>query len=104
MTLTSMTFGVIPSESQIDFPAEGYEIQARGFDWDQIVECVNQGIDAHLEAIFFDQFQGDYGKNGIRINDAKSLLVLVRRLTELESENADSLASGIMETVGIEWI
>lgn len=102
----TMSFGVLPTVGQIrsEFPAGGYEIEARGQDWQQIVEAVNPGIDSHLEAVFFDQYAGDHGRNGIRIRDPKSLLTLVRRLTELDSENADSLASGIMETLNIEWV
>lgn len=102
--MISKTFGVIPMANEIDFPSEGYEIEARGFDLEQITKCINKGIDSHLQAIYFNQFRGSYGKTGIRIVDAESLLILVRRLTELESENADCLASSIMETVGIEWI
>ena len=102
--MISKTFGVIPMADEIDFPSEGYEIECRGYDLEQITRCINQGIDSHLQAIYFDQFQGSYGRTGIRIVDAESLLILVRRLTELESENADQLASAIMETVGIEWV
>jgi hypothetical protein len=101
----------------------GAEILARSLSTDYAMEfhagsgemtalaaAVNQGIDAHLEAVFFTEFPGRHGRRGFRIH-AGSLPCLVRRLLdapwpedETEENHAASLASGICETLNIELI
>ena len=78
-----------------------------------VIEAVNQGIDAHLEACFCPDF-GDRYEGGERkagkfvlcrsldcVVSRESLPVLLRRLFELENEAADSLASDILSVLGI---
>lgn len=71
-------------------------------DFEAICTACNQGIDSRLEAIFVKQSGG--GRERVRFEfEAASIPVLVRRLMEGD-ENAESLASGICETLGIELI
>jgi hypothetical protein len=69
-----------------------------GDDYFAFEDAVNQGIDSRLEAVFTSRREGRFEVS------ADSLHVLVRRLMEAGSEEADSLASGICETLGIELI
>ncbi len=84
---------------------EGYEIQCHqsSEDFEAIQSAVNQGIDAHLTAIFFEEFEGCYGKRGFRF-EPRSMGVLCRRLTDSGEENAEDLRSGILSTLDIEEI
>lgn len=73
-------------------------IGAGGDMFEQLRDAVNQGIDSHLEAIFFEQ-------DGRKFTIRKDCLhVLVRRLLESDDEEANSMASGICETLDIELI
>lgn len=67
-----------------------------------LVAAINQGIDSHLEAVQFTQGAGEHGRVKIVI-EPDTLHVLVRRLMESDDE-AQSLASGICETLNIELI
>jgi hypothetical protein len=63
--------------------------------------AVNLGIDARLQVCFSpdrgDKFNGATGRAVISI---ESLPVLIRRLYEADDEHANSLAAGIMQTLG----
>lgn len=72
-------------------------------DLQAVAAAVNQGIDSHLEAVQFTESQGAHGRRKFTFEPA-SVAVLVRRLMESGEENAESLASGICETLGIELI
>ncbi len=113
--MLTLTYGNLPTVKQIakKFPKKDYHIECSNTDFKLIVAAINQGIDAHLEAIFFDHSAGPHGKQVIRIKDAKSLQVLIRRLWEAGEkashiDNASDpewdLASAILQTLGIEWI
>lgn len=95
--MKSLSFGEIPPDLEI--PVGGYEIRPSAGDLMVLAEAINQGIDSHLEAVFFER-TGDM----ITIRDADSMRALLRRLTESGSEDAESLASAIMETLDYEWI
>lgn len=90
----------IKRRSLTPYPIECHQ---GGEDFRAIQAAVNQGIDSHLEAVFFTQGSGDYGRECLVFNP-ESLPVLVRRLMGSEDEGAESLASGICETLGIELI
>ena len=96
---------VIIAAAQRECGEEGYPIECHqgSEDFESIQSAVNQGIDAHLTAIRFDEFDGQYGKRGFRF-DPESLAVLCRRLTDSGEENSESLCSGILETLDIEEI
>ncbi len=83
-----------------------------------VVDCVNAGIDSHLEACFFEG-KDKYETLPRRIGDdgpilcwalecdicAESLPVLLRRLSEVEfteSNAAESLCSDILGTLGFD--
>lgn len=94
-----------------------YPMSISGAERDKLAAIVNQGIDAHLEACYIPD-RGDsykYAKEeGIRGRlrgttlecsvSPESLVVLVRRLMEDESDEAQSLAGSICETLEIELI
>ena len=98
-------------------PKRGYSMSLVGEDQPTVIAAVNQGIDAHLEACYVpargDSFRlqtppGIRGRiSGPRLEcrlSAQSLPVLVRRLMESEDEQAESLASSMCQTMGIELI
>ena len=98
-------------------PRRGYPMSLVGDDRHAVIAAVNQGIDAHLEACFVpargDRFRmqtppGIRGRvSGPRLEcqvSPQSLPVLLRRLLESGDETAESLASGICQTLDIELI
>ena len=98
-------------------PPRGYPMSLVGEDGEKVIAAVNQGIDAHLEACFVpdrgDQFrlmaaEGVQGKiPGTRLEGSlspESLATLVRRLMESGDPAAESLASSICQTLGIEFV
>ena len=98
-------------------PRRGYPMSLVGEDRHAVIAAVNQGIDAHLEACFVpargDRFRmqtppGIRGRiSGPRLEcrvSPQSLPVLLRRLLESGDETAESLASGICQTLDIELI
>lgn len=92
---------------------EPYTMSLVGEDARACQTAVNQGIDSHLEACFCPHL-GDSYRLQQRGNlpvvalecrvSPQSLPVLVRRLLESDNEHANSLASGICETLGIELV
>ena len=98
-------------------PKRGYHMSLTGEDGRRVVSAVNQGIDAHLEACFIPdrgdsfRFQNPPGIQG-RVSGSRlecnvspeSLVVLVRRLLESSDDAAQSLASSICQTLGIELV
>jgi hypothetical protein len=71
------------------------------------MNAVNQGIDARLQACYVPARGDNYTVHGNRLIckvSKESLPVLVRRLMESGNEHAESLASSICETLGIELI
>ena len=101
----------------VELAPEEYPMRLKGEDCRSFVACVNQGIDSHLEACFVpargDRFQVvSESRIGRRITSrslnaslsAESLAVLVRRLLESDSPEANSLASAICASLGIELV
>ncbi len=106
--MQSYTYGTLPTPEEISTSAgESYPMEfTAGDDFDAFRAAVNQGIDAHLEAVSFEEFRGAYGKAGFRVSP-KTLPVLLRRLVEAweeGSEPAGDLASSILYTLDFEWI
>lgn len=95
------------TEIMLRAPADGYPIEMLGgsSDINHMANAVNQGIDAHLEAVQFAEFGGQHGMRGFRVTP-ETLHVLVRRLMESgdETGEAHSLASSICETLNIELV
>jgi hypothetical protein len=98
-------------------PKQGYRMSLVGEDSRKVITAVNQGIDAHLEACFVpdrgDRFisntsQGIPGKMSCARLDCEvspqSLVTLVRRLMNSGDPAAESLASSICQTLGIELV
>ena len=105
--MLTLSYGQLPSKEILTANMEGdtYEMQLVGRDADVVTEAVNQGIDAHLEAIMFVQFSAGH-KLGLRI-EKESIHTLLRRLVELwenGNEEAGDLASCILQTLDVEWI
>ena len=93
-----MNHGDIPET----LPDEPYPMVLKGQDFHDVAAIINQGIDGHLEAVFSEQSLTVPGK--ITILDGKSMRCFIRRCMESGNENLESMASAIMETLGIEWI
>lgn len=89
---------------------EGYsmEFHRSGNDFKAFERAVDEGIDAHLEAIRFDQRMGEHGRFRFVVSP-DTLHVLVRRLMECSGDEvlqdeALSLASDICSTLDIELV
>jgi len=95
--MQSLSFGDVPADLTIDKPYPMVLNSQR--DLNTVAAIVNQGIDSHLEAVFTSQ-------NGrhTTINDSASMRCFLRRCAESDDENAQYLASCIMQTLGYEWI
>ncbi|KKM76666.1 hypothetical protein LCGC14_1377900 [marine sediment metagenome] len=104
-TMKRLNHGEIPPDLEIDEP---YDMWLTAADDELVCGIINQGIDAHLEAVCADdhglESKDGGNKHHISITDSKSMRCFLRRLMENGSENATDLASCIMETLGIEWI
>ena len=100
--MESLTYGILPEAHKIVEGCEGEGYRIGNFpNMQEIAEAINQGIDSHLEAIFFTQD----GRN-ITI-EPDSMPVLLRRLVEMwddGNEDAGDTASCILSTLGFEWI
>jgi hypothetical protein len=74
-------------------------------DSEAVVPLVNEGIDSHLEACFCpdrgDSFDWVGGKLCCYVS-IESLPVLLRRLTESDSDEAWSLADSILTVLGFD--
>jgi len=71
-------------------------------DYFAITEAINQGIDGHLEAIFF---RHQFKKSRLEIQvESKSLRTLVRRLLTSGNENSVDLGTSICQTLDIELV
>jgi hypothetical protein len=114
-----VTFGTMPA----DFPTEPFKPYRLGNlsseDWDMLANCINEGIDSHLEAISYHVKQERTGRRSIIIEDAVSMRCLVRRLLEwkpdtdptwneetryYENERGENFASAIVGTLELEWV
>lgn len=82
-----------------------YHMSLVGNDAQLIVNVVNQGIDSQLQAVTNSQFR--WMSNGI-INrlvcevSTDDMLIILRRLDEMDDDEAHSLRSSILYSVGIE--
>lgn len=90
---------------------EAYPMSIVGEEIDVVMQVVNQGIDAHLEACFCPD-RGDKFEHGERragkvlvtrtlecVVSPESMPVLLRRLFESGEERGESLASCILDTL-----
>lgn len=126
--LITLSYGEIPGRA--DFIARAqehcpFEMELVPTDYEAVAEAINQGIDAHLEAVALagpvGEIPGPFPKRRVTIQDAGSLHTLARRLSEIalaqwcsddelpegepnEDPPAANLASSIMETAGYEWV
>ena len=101
----------------VELAPAAFPMSLTGEDCKSVVACVNQRIDSYLEACFVpargDSFQVvSESRLGGRITSrrlnaslsAESLAVLVRRLLESDNPSANSLASAICASLGIELV
>ncbi len=98
MAIPTITYGQIREKHP-----EPFTMEMVGDEADAIIDAVNQGIDAHLEACFCRERGDRFNISGGRLYcmvSAESLPVLVRRLTETDNEHAESVASGILSCIG----
>jgi peroxiredoxin len=103
---TMMNYGILPERKRFCEHAEKhfpYRMTVVRNDIELVKKAIDQGIDSHLEAVFFNQFNAGH-KLGIEIKDAESMHILLRRLIEIDDESALEFASCVMETLGYEWV
>ena len=91
-----LTWGVIPEDLEIEKP---YQMRLNKSDLALVTGIVNQGIDSHLDAVITRQY-----RSSVWIVDSRSMRCFLRRCCESEKESLYALASGIMETLGYEWV
>lgn len=72
-------------------------------DYEAFAAAISEGIDAHLEAVHFEQ-STDYRGAPLFSIDPDTLHTLVRRLMERGDEASDSLAGDICYTLNIELV
>lgn len=96
--METLTYGEIPADLSIGEP---YRIRCGNqSDLTVCADAINQGIDAHLEAVrTTSRSPGEF-----TIDDSKSMRVFLRRLIETDNDEAHMLASDVMTTLGYEWI
>lgn len=98
----SMNYGTLPEALDVVAACEGEGYRIGNFhNMPEIETAINQGIDSHLEAVFFSQ-------NGVNLTiEPDSMPVLLRRLVEMwesGNEEAGDTASCILGTLNFEWI
>jgi len=99
--MKTLNYGEVPANLTIDEP---YSMMLTASDETLVCEIINQGIDSHLEAVFFDDHGIRGNKRCIDIRDSASMRCFLRRLMETDNENANDLASCIMQTLEYEWV
>ncbi|RPJ39933.1 MAG: hypothetical protein EHM35_01025 [Planctomycetaceae bacterium] len=111
MAQRTFTLGTTPPELITALCREqcpdGYPMTIRGAsEWRAIAEAWNQGIDSHLEALT-ERSSADAHSGEINVHPDE-LHVLLRRLfddcSESNQDEAWSLRSGILSTLGVEEI
>lgn len=85
-----------------------FTMSLAGDDASIVMDVVNQGIDAHLEACYLpdkgDAYNMSEGRYITRLEcvvSPESLCVLVRRLYEYDNENSHDLANEILMSLGV---
>jgi hypothetical protein len=84
---------------------ESFTMALTSDDKEIVTQTVNQGIDAHLEACFIPDRGDSYEESMDRFGfvklhcriSAESMPVLLRRLSEQDSEAAEELVSAILD-------
>jgi len=104
--MLSFSFGSTPEDvvkERVNLEApSGYSMKIKNQDeWKIIAKAVNQGIDSHLGGFTRSKFDS---KTGNCLIHPEEMFTFLRRLYEDGSENAWSLRSGILSTLGIEEI
>ena len=72
--------------------------------FEALKDAVNQGIDSHLEAVFFEDRGTDAAGRRVFAIEADSLKTLIRRLADSADEDANDIASCIVDIHGFEWV
>lgn len=103
----TFSFGQCPAEliklAATDQCPDGYPMVIRDkAEWQALAAAWNQGIDSHLEAIT-ERSEACSGTGSVNVHP-EELHTLLRRLYESGGEDAWSLRSGILTTLGIEEI
>lgn len=100
-----LTYGALPDVLVV---GETYNMELVGEAREVVARAINQGIDSHLEAVCFDQYDASNtvaSRLGLNIEPG-SVRVLLRRLVEQwhgGCEESGSLAGDILGTLGYEW-
>ena len=102
----SFTYGTTPENiilKQVrDQTPNGYSMHIKSnSEWRILAKAVNQGIDSHLQGFTRSTFDNKTGKVLIH---PEEMPILLRRLMEDSSDEAMSLRTDILATLGIEEI
>jgi hypothetical protein len=105
--MQTFSFGSVPDSviktACLEQCPDGYHMTIRcKTEWRDIAECWNAGIDSHLEAIT-SRSSANAGTGNVVVHP-EELHVLLRRLVDLGTEDADSLYSAILSTLDIEVV
>lgn len=103
--MQTYSFGCVPDsvikQACLEQCPDGYPMTIRSkSEWADIAACWNQGIDSHLEAIT-QRSHADSNSGEILVHP-EELHVLLRRLFDLDTEDAWGLYSDILSTLDIE--
>lgn len=109
--MLSYTYGVLPPREVFDAQYVEHMQGKTSYDignpteeeWEALTALTGY-IDAHLEAVDFEQYSDSRGRPSIRIKGAGSLYTLIRRAIEKDDDTALNLMSSILGTLGIEWV
>lgn len=104
MKTKTYNFGCVPNAVVLKaLDGKPYTMTLCKSDEQVMRNITDQGIDSHLEAIFFKQSREKFGRLELEI-EPESMLVLLRRLYEDGSDAAWSLHSDIMQSLDIEEV
>lgn len=78
-------------------PDHFFEMKLVNNDVELMAKVVNQGIDSRLTAFTRSKFHGNHYNQLFCLIHSDEMEILIRRLLELETENAENLADSIVE-------
>ena len=115
--LVTFSFGETPEKFIIERCPSPYPMQLVGEDGKLVERLTNIGIDAHLEACFVKERGDSYEWKESKLDNGQviavklhcdvspeSLVVLLRRMAEDDSEEAWDLRTSILSTMDIEEV
>jgi hypothetical protein len=97
------SFGCTPVEVISKALTENYPMSLVGEDAKVVEQAVEMGIDSHLEAFTESSFRWKAGRLECEVSP-KDMLILLRRISEFGTSQADDLRTAILSTLDIEEV